>query len=131
MTNISLLKQELKILEESIVKYTKDNRDNMSAKSRLIHDLKDIGFVKISTTKWAFDIRNDGTSYVSFIIIFRGRAVDITEDHIIIQDGKESPTSTFKKPFTLMSVRYGKVSLELLDRVKTLSLFFKGEILDV
>jgi len=131
VNDTELLKRELLELTHSLEKYTNDNRDNLSAKSRVIHDLKDIGFVKISATKWAFDIKEDGISYVSFIIVFRGRAVDITEDHIVVTDGKEVPVSSFQKPFTMMAVRYSKVVSELLARAQDLTKFFKGEIDEV
>ena len=131
MTDVNLLKKELQSLTESIQKYTTDNRDNLSAKTRIIHDIRDIGFVKISANKWAFDIRDHGVSYVSFILVFRGKAVDITEDHIVISEGGESPLSSFEKPFTLMSVRYSKVSEELLKRAQELSKFFRGELNEI
>lgn len=132
MENTIELKRELSILSETLVDFIENSRKNLSSKSVLIHDLKNIGFFKIGGNKWALDLKMHDISYVSFIVMFRGGAVDITEDHMVIHDGKEIPISSLEKPFTLTSVRYSRVIDELLKRVKELSEIFKnGEMHEV
>ncbi len=121
------LKIELFALSESLKTFIENNRSKMSSKSVLIHDLRDVGFTKIGASKWALDLKLHDISYVSFMLIFRGTSVDITEDHMVVVDGQEVPYSNTSKPFTLTAVRYGKVMEELLKRTKELTTIFRKE----
>jgi hypothetical protein len=127
MREADKLKIELTALSNILKDFVEINRDKMSSKAVLIHDLRDIGFSKIGDGKWALDLKMHGVSYVSFLLVFRGTAVDITEDHIIIVDGVETPVSKIRKPFTLTAVRYSRVVSEMLKRVEDLSKEMKGE----
>lgn len=127
MREAEQLKIELMTLSETLKSFITSNRDKMSSKSVLIHDLRDIGFVKLGATKWALDLKLHDISYVSFMLVFRGNAVDITQDHIVIEDGKEVPLSKIEKPYSLTAVRYAKVMPELLERVKALTTMFRGD----
>jgi len=122
------LKIELLKLSSSLKVFMNNNRDKLSSQSVLIHDLRDLGFTKIGTKRWALDLKLHDISYVSFILEFRGNSVDLTEDHMIIAEGKEIPVSKVRKPYTLTSVRYGKVMGEMLGRVKELTEMFRGEM---
>ncbi len=126
MRESEILKIELISLSNTLKDFIEENRDKMSSKSILIHDLREIGFTKIGANKWAFDLKIHDISYVSFMLIFRGNAIDLTEDHIIIIDGKEEPLSSIRKPYTLTAVRYSRVIKELLSRVKALGDIFKN-----
>jgi len=126
MRETQQLKLELVTLSKTLTSFIDTNRDQLSSKSVLLHDLKDIGFIKIGTGKWALDLKLHDISYVSFMLVFRGNSVDITEDHIIIENGKEIPLSKLRKPYTLTSVRYSRVVQELLDRVRDLTIIFRG-----
>jgi len=125
MRDADQLKIELLSLSESLKNFIEMNRNKMSSKSILIHDLRDVGFTKIGTSKWALDLKLHNISYVSFMLVFRGSAVDITEDHIVMEKGVEVPYSNIGKPFTMTSVRYGRVMQELLKRTKYLAELFK------
>ncbi len=103
-------------------------KDELNSKTKLIMNLLDIGFVKISQSKYNLDIQNRGKSYISFTITFRGKAVDIYEDHLVIKDGKEIPSSEIIDPFNLVSVRYSRVMGEVYNRASFLvTEFSKGK----
>lgn len=125
MREADQLKLELVTLSKTLTSFIDASREELSSKSVLVHDLKDIGFVKIGTGKWALDLKLHDISYVSFMLVFRGNSVDITEDHIIVEDGKEIPLSKIRKPYTLTAVRYGRVVQELLGRVRELTIIFR------
>jgi hypothetical protein len=130
MREAEQLKLELISLSESLKSFIETNRTKMSSKSVLIHDLRDIGFTKIGTSKWALDLKLHDVSYVSFMLVFRGTSVDITEDHMVVKDGVEMPSSNIEKPFTMTSVRYGRVVQELLKRTKELTEIFRKRVED-
>ena len=125
MRETEQLKLELVTLSKTLTSFVDTNREQLSSKSVLLHDLKDIGFIKIGAGKWALDLKLHEISYVSFMLVFRGNSVDITEDHIIVENGKEIPLSKTRKPYTLTAVRYSRVVQELLERVRELTVIFR------
>jgi hypothetical protein len=116
-----MLKLELDRLEIVLNQRIEKTKDILTSRRKLVMELEDTGFTKISDNKYGLDIRNYGTSYVTFILTFRGKGVDIHEDHLVIVDKHEVPTSEFGKSFKLSSVRYNKVIEEVYKRVMDLS----------
>jgi hypothetical protein len=127
MVTPELVKLELDRLTSLLTTRVNINKRVLNSKRKLIMDLIDTGFKKISDTKYGLDIKNYGTSYVSFIVTFRGKAVDIHEDHLILVNRNEVPTSEFGNSFVLSSVRYGKAMEAIYRRVIELSEEFSKE----
>lgn len=121
MITAGLVKFELERLQNVLNNKIERTKDNLSSQTVLKMNLIDTGFIKLSDSTYALDIKNRGKSYISFIITFRGKGVDIYEDHIVIEDKKEVPLSSIDKPFKLVSVRYNRVMEEIYKRVLSLS----------
>ena len=116
-----MVKLELSRLSTILNDRIDRKKNELSSKRRLIIDLIDIGFKKISDTKYSFDITNRDKAYITFMVNFRGKAVDIHEDHIVIKDKHEVTVSSLGKQFSLYSVRYGKATEAIYNRVIELS----------
>ncbi len=121
MITPDLVRLELERLTVVLDNRIEKTKDKLNSKRKLIIDLMDIGFTKISDAKFSFDIRNHGTSYVTFTVIFRGKAVDIHEDHLVLRNRHEVPISEFGQSFNLVSVRYNKAIEAIYNRVIELS----------
>jgi anaerobic ribonucleoside-triphosphate reductase len=127
MITPSMLKLELDRLKTVLDSRIERTKEILTSRRKLTMDLIDTGFVKISDNKYSLDIRNYGQSYVTFIVTFRGKGVDIHEDHLIIVDRNEVPASDFGESFKLSSVRYSRVMEEIYNRVVSLSEEFSIE----
>jgi len=130
MSKTEELKRELQVLSDALVEYVGTNMERMTSKGALMHNLRDVGFTSVGESKFALNLKYHNKTYVSFLLSFRNGSVDITEDHIIVVDGKEEPLSSVRKPFTLIGVRYSKVIESLLNRVKELTELFKEGAID-
>ena len=95
-------------------------KDTLNSKTKLLMDLSDVGFTKISDIKYSLDIKNRGRSYITFMLTFRGRNVDILQDHLVIYDKQEVPISTLNESYSRNAVRYGRVMEEIFDRASFL-----------
>lgn len=127
MSKTEELKKELQVLSDTLREYVGANMEKMTSKGTLMHDLRDIGFTSVGESKFALNLKYHNKTYVSFLLSFRNGSVDITEDHVVVVDGKEEPLSSIRKPFTLIGVRYGKVVEALLSRARELTSMFKEE----
>jgi hypothetical protein len=121
MITPELVREELNKLTLILNTRIEKTKDKLNSKRKLAMDLEDIGFIKISNSKYTLDIRNHGLSYISFSVTFRGKAVDIHEDHLVLRNRKEVPVSEFGESFLLSSVRYNRAVEEIYKRVISLS----------
>lgn len=121
MITPNIIRLELERLNSILANRIEQTKEELSSRDKLIMDLIDIGFKKISDKKYSFDIKNRGKSYITFMVIFRGKGVDIFEDHLVIRNKHEVPVSEFGESFSLYSVRYGRATEEIYKKVISLS----------
>jgi len=125
------LSNKLDILSSVLDEKIEHTKGKLSSKSKLIMDICDIGFKKISDKKYTMDIRNRNKSYITFALTFRGRSVDIHEDHLVIHEKHEIPSSQLGEDYNLTSVRYSKVLGEISSRAEEILQKFKEEINEI
>ncbi len=118
--NVSEVGEALLLLSSMLDDRIEKDKEKLNAKSNLIMDLRDVGFRKTFDTKYTYDIKNRGKSYITFTVVFKGRNVDILEDHLVIIDKKEVPLSTIENSFAIRSVRYSRVLSEIGERTREL-----------
>ena len=128
MTAVEKAIEKLNILSSTVDEKIEHSKSYLSARNKLIMDITDIGFKKISDTKYTIDIRSKNKSYVTFTFVFRNRSVDMYEDHLVVHNKNEVPSSRLGNDFSLMAVRYNKVLEELVDRAEALESNFRKEI---
>lgn len=117
----SRLKIELERLKVALDECIESSVEKLTSRRRLERSLLDSGFLKVSADKYSINIKNRKQSYVSIKVILGKRNADIVENHMVIVNGKEVPSSSIDKEFKLISVRYNRVLGELLNRIQYLS----------
>ena len=124
MENLRTIKLELDALSDAIEEYSTSCLPKLSSKERLLYELNRAGFNQIGEIKYALDLRKDNHSWVSIILMFKGRSVDIAIDHLYLGEEKFIPASSEDKTYNMTSVRYSRVIKTITERLEELRQFY-------
>lgn len=123
--NLDLVRRSIASLIEAVKQHAKKNRKKLTDKAKLLFDLREIGFKRISPTKWAYDVREFNKSCVSIIVDIKDGYVDIIEDHLIVKDGEEMLMSSVDGQYTIEKVAHKDAIKKIHYRIRELIKDFK------